>query len=342
MKLSVLDQSPVSRGNTPVDALRETTKLAQETEKLGYHRFWVSEHHSTKSLAGSSPEVLISHLAANTNTMRIGSGGVLLPHYSPYKVAENFRMLETLNPNRIDLGLGRAPGGMPNVTKALAGGNSMGMDRYLEQVNELASYLKGEDPHRMNVRATPLGHTTPDMWLLGSSAASSMMAAQRGLGYTFAHFINGDGGATVVDRYLNRFVPSEFNDTPKTNVAIFVICGETEEEAEYLASSLDLAILLIEQGKSGEGFPSPDEAHQFPYSVFDKERIRENRSRMIVGDPRQVKQQIEELASKYQTQEVIVNTITHDFESRLKSYRLIAEAFELKENASLDKTNCNN
>lgn len=342
MKLSVLDQSPVSRGNTPVDALRETTKLAQETEKLGYHRFWVSEHHSTKSLAGSSPEVLISHLAANTNTMRIGSGGVLLPHYSPYKVAENFRMLETLNPNRIDLGLGRAPGGMPNVTKALAGGNSMGIDHYLEQVNELASYLKGEDPNRLNVRATPLGRTTPEMWLLGSSAASAMMAAQRGLAFTFAHFINGNGGSTVVDRYLSRFVPSEFNETPQTNVAIFVVCGETEEEAEYLASSLDLAILLIEQGKSGEGFPSPDEAHQFSYSVFDKERIRENRSRMIVGDPEQVKNQIEELASKYQTEEVIINTITHDFESRIKSYQLIAEAFDLKENASLDKTNCNN
>ena len=334
MKLSVLDQSPVSRGNTPTEALRETTVLAQEVEKLGFHRFWVSEHHSTKSLAGSSPEVLISHLAANTKRMRIGSGGVLLPHYSPYKVAENFRMLETLNPNRIDLGLGRAPGGMPNVTKALAGGNSMGIDTYLEQVNELAAYLKGEDPERMNVRATPLGSTAPEMWLLGSSGASGMMAAQRGLAFTFAHFINGYGGTNVVDKYRSRFVPSEFNETPKTNVAIFVICGETEEEAEYLASSLDLSILLIEQGKSGDGFPSPDEARSFPYTVFDKERIRENRKRMIVGSPTQVKKQIEELANAYQTDEVIINTITHDFQSRLKSYKLIADAFQLDEKPS--------
>ncbi|WP_347548872.1 LLM class flavin-dependent oxidoreductase [Pseudalkalibacillus hwajinpoensis] len=329
MKLSVLDQSPVSKGSTPIEALRETTRLAQETENLGFHRFWVSEHHSTKSLAGSSPEVLVSHLAANTSHMRIGSGGVLLPHYSPYKVAENFRMLETLNPNRIDLGLGRAPGGMPNVTRALAGGNSMGIDNYSEQVNELASYLQGEDPERMDVRATPLGSTIPEMWILGSSGASAMIAAQRGLAFSFAHFINGYGGTNVVDRYRNRFVPSEFNETPKTNVAIFVVCGETEEEAEYLASSLDLSILLIEQGKSGEGFPSPNEAHHFPYTVFDKERIRENRKRMIVGTPEQVKEQIEELGHIYQSDEVIVNTITHDFQSRLKSYKLIAEAFDL-------------
>lgn len=328
MKLSVLDQSPVSKNKTAIEALKETTLLAKETEKLGYQRFWVSEHHSTKSLAGSSPEVLISHLAANTRTMRIGSGGVLLPHYSSYKVAENFRMLESLNPGRIDLGLGRAPGGMPNVTRALADGNRRDIDRYPEQINELAGYLKGQSSS-YNVQATPLGDTTPDMWLLGSSGGSARIAANRGLAFSFAHFINGYGGSNVVEKYLERFTPSEFNDTPKTNVAVFVICGETEEEAEYLASSLDLAILLIEQGKSTGGFPSPDEAAQYPYTVFDKARIRENRNRIIVGDPKQVRQQIEELSVRYQTNEVIVNTITYAFEARLKSYRLLANEFDL-------------
>ncbi|WP_270179995.1 LLM class flavin-dependent oxidoreductase [Alkalihalobacillus sp. CinArs1] len=328
MKLSVLDQSPVSKNKTAVEALKETTELAKETEKLGYHRFWVSEHHSTKSLAGSSPEVLIAHLAANTSHMKIGSGGVLLPHYSSYKVAENFRMLESLNPGRIDLGLGRAPGGMPNVTRALADGNRRDIDRYPEQIDELTNYLNGR-ASSYHVHATPLGDTKPDIWLLGSSGGSARIAANKGLAFSFAHFINGNGGSSVVDKYMERFSPSEYNDTPKTNVAVFVVCGETEEEAEYLASSLDLAILLIEQGKSGTGFPSPDEALQYPYSVFDKARIRENRNRIIVGDPKQVRQQIEELGNMYQTNEVIVNTITYDFNARLKSYRLLAEEFGL-------------
>ncbi|WP_070119717.1 LLM class flavin-dependent oxidoreductase [Bacillus marinisedimentorum] len=332
LRLSVLDQSPVLRGDTARDALLQTTELARKVEELGYHRFWVSEHHSTPSLAGSSPEVLIAHLAANTSTIRIGSGGVLLPHYSAYKVAENFRILENLHPGRIDLGIGRAPGGMPNVNRALHDGQIRSAERYPEQIDELLAYLRGEDPYMMGVYATPTGPSIPELWFLGSSAASALLAAEIGASFTFAHFINSQGGMLATDRYRSRFRPSGLNSEPKTSVSVFTIAADTEQEAERLASSLDLALLLIEQGKSKNGFPPPEEALSYTYSPFERERVRENRNRMVVGDAAQVKQQLEELAKAYGTEEIIINTITYPFEERIRSYELLADAFSLNNN----------
>ncbi|WP_347861595.1 LLM class flavin-dependent oxidoreductase [Salimicrobium sp. PL1-032A] len=329
MKLSVLDQSPILADTNPAEALRQTTELAATVDKLGFHRYWVSEHHSTNSLAGSAPEILAAHLAAHTENIRIGTGGVLLPHYSAYKVAESFRVLETLHPNRIDVGVGRAPGGMPNVNLALNRGKLPKVEDYPKQVEQLMAYLHGHDPAQMNVHATPQGETSPDVWMLGSSGTSARLAAELGTSYSFAHFINGHGGMGAMDRYQNNFTPSLQQSKPAGNVSVFAVCAETTEQAEYLASSLDLALLQIEQGGIRNHFPTPEEAIDYPYSLFQQDRIQENRKRMIIGDPSKVKEEIESLADAYGVEEVIVNTIVYPFEERLRSYRLISEAFNL-------------
>ncbi|MCA0972816.1 LLM class flavin-dependent oxidoreductase [Halobacillus litoralis] len=330
MKLSVLDQSPLLPGITPHEALHQTTELAKWTDKLGYHRFWVSEHHSTESLAGSAPEVLAGHLAAHTKQIRIGTGGVLLPHYSSYKIAEVFRLLETLHPGRIDVGVGRAPGGMPNVNLALNKGKLPSIEDYPAQVEELMAYLHGHDPHGRDVYATPIGETAPPVWMLGSSGTSARLAADLGTSYSFAHFISGKGGVRAMERYQRYFSPSMQQGAPQGNVSVFVVCSDTREEAEYLASSLDLALLKIEQGGKRSSFPSPDEAIHYNYSLNELDRVQENRNRMVVGTPDEVKASLLELAEAYHVDEVIINTIVSPFEKRLESYELIAEAFNLE------------
>lgn len=331
--LSVLDQSPVPTGSNSREALQFTVKLAQHTEKLGYKRFWVSEHHDTRALAGSTPEVLLSHLASQTNSIRLGSGGVMLPHYSAYKVAENFRMLEALYPNRIDLGLGRAPGGMPRATMALQEGKLQRAD-YSKQIDDLIAYITDTVPkdHRFpGLKATPLIDTVPEMWLLGSTNGSASIAAQKGTAFSFAHFINGDGGEHSVRLYKEHFQPSILYNEPKTSVAIFVFCAETNEEADLIASSLDLSLLFAVTGQRSPGLPSIEMAQSYEYTPYERKFIEENRKRMIVGSPKTVKAQIEALAEQYDADEVIVVTNAHQFEHRLRSFELLAEAFDLKD-----------
>ncbi|UII55284.1 LLM class flavin-dependent oxidoreductase [Cytobacillus spongiae] len=327
LKLSVLDQSPISEGMSAEQALNHTVLLAQHVEKLGYSRFWVSEHHDTTSLAGSSPEVLIAHLAAKTESIRVGSGGVMLPHYSPYKVAENFRVLEGLNPNRMDLGLGRAPGGMPIATMALNHGQRRMTDQFPEQIDDLLGYLHDALPnhHPFNgLKATPQIQTAPEVWVLGSSSSSAILAAQKGLPYTFAQFINGEGGVQYTESYRRHFRPSKYLKQPLNMVAVFVICGETDEEAERIASSIDLSILMIEQGMRSNGTPSPEKAAAYQYSPYELVRMKENRKRMIVGNPQKVKEQILAIGEQYGTDEVMAVTITYDFKDKLKSFELLA------------------
>ncbi len=316
-----------------MEALQNTIRLAQETDKLGYTRFWVSEHHFSRSLAGSSPEVLISALAANTTNQRIGSGGVMLPHYSSYKVAENFKVLEALFPNRIDLGLGRAPGGTHLATKALQENKKAYLDEYPQQIDDLITYLydlADENFLYPNLRATPKIETAPELWLLGSSGGSALLAAQKGAGYAFAQFINGEGGAEVVRYYKDRFKPSLVNQIPQTLLAIFVICADTDEESERLAVSSDLAILLIEKGMLLDGLPTPEQARQYSYSGYDRLRIKENRKRMIVGRKEKVKDDILTLSALYETDEIMLVSLIGDMEAKIHSFQLLAQAFDLK------------
>lgn len=332
IKLSMLDQSTISEGSTPVEALAQTSIMAQEAEKWGFHRLWVSEHHFASSLAGSSPEILISHLAGKTSTLRIGSGGVMLPHYSPYKVAENFRLLEGLYPGRIDLGLGRAPGGMPLATQALQEGQDRSIDRYPDKLDDLIAYLHDSlsDEHRYaGLIATPKVDTVPEMWLLGSSGDSAVLAAERGAGFVFAQFINGQGGSQYMRDYQQNFKPSIVFSEPQSMVAIFAICADTEEEANRIASSMDLSLLLLEKGPKSIGTPTIERALNYSYTPYDRFRIEENRKRVVIGNPAQVKKQILQICEDYNTKEIMIASIIHDFEDKLKSFRLIAEAFDL-------------
>lgn len=334
ISLSILDQSPIIEGGTALEAFSRTVELVQEAEKWGYRRFWVAEHHHTKSLAGSSPEVLMAHLAAKTGRIRLGSGGVMLPHYSAYKVAENFRVLEALAPGRIDLGLGRAPGGMPIATEAIQEGKLQAIDNYPLQLDDLAGYLYDqlEPGHRFEgLYATPVVPTAPEVWLLGSSDYSARLAAEKGTGFAFAQFINGSGGPDATRSYRQRFKASLMGEKPRSIVAVFVICGETEEEAEKLASSLDLMLLEFRQGKRNTGIPTLKRAQEYKYSPFEQMIVNENRERMIVGSQEQVKSRILSLSEEYETEEFMVVTRTHDFQATLNSYRLLAEAFGLTE-----------
>ena len=329
LQLSVLDQSPIAEGMTAEEALENTVKLAQHVEQLGYKRFWVSEHHDTNSLAGSSPEVLLGHIGAKTSRIRIGSGGVMLPHYSPYKVAENFHVLAGLHPGRVDLGIGRAPGGMPRATIALQGDRRRSVDRYPEQIDDLLGYLYDALPpvHPLyGVKATPIVQSPPELWLLGSSSETAKLAADKGLPYVFAQFINGEGGEHYMRLYRDRFVPSPYLAEPRGMVAVFAICAETDEKAEWIAGSLDLSLLMIEQGMALDGTPSPEKAAAYPYSPYERKRVEDNRRRMIVGSPTRVKDELYRLSETYETEEIMLVTITYDFEDKLASFRLIAEA----------------
>ncbi|MBK3496081.1 LLM class flavin-dependent oxidoreductase [Viridibacillus sp. YIM B01967] len=328
IRLSILDQSPISEGSNAVLALQETATLAQKAEEWGYTRFWVSEHHDTSTLAGSSPEILIAHLASVTKKIRIGSGGVMLPHYAAYKVAENFKLLEALFPGRIDAGMGRAPGGMPRSTYALHDGNYRDVNQFPTQIDDLLMYLHDEVPEDhpyRGLKATPVTTSAPPVWMLGSSASSAFLAAQKGLPYMFAQFINGDGGANYAKSYRENFKPSDYLQQPNQAVAVFVVCAETEEEAQRIASSKELSMLRLTQGMSSTGTPSIETAVNYPYTIDDLQSIEEFRKRLIVGNSQQVKAQIENLAAAYGAEEVMLVTIAYNFEDKLKSFELIAK-----------------
>ena len=332
LRLSVLDQSPVRSGGTPADTVQETLELAQACDRLGYHRYWLAEHHSTPGLAGSSPEILIGQVAARTRRIRVGSGGVMLQHYSPLKVAENFRVLETLFPGRIDLGIGRAPGSDQLTARALQeGGGAPGLDRFPEQVADLIAFLHDALPadHRFrSVQAMPAGPTAPEIWLLGSSDESAAIAAGLGTGFSFAHFINPDGGAEVTRAYARQFRPSAMLAAPQASAAVFVICADTQFEARRLARSRELFLLRLYTGRAGR-YPSVEEAENYPYTPREAAVVGALRARSVVGTPEQVHEQLLAMARDYGVGELVIVTITHDPKARLRSYELLAQAFSL-------------
>jgi luciferase family oxidoreductase group 1 len=333
LKLGVVDQSPVPNGGTAADALRATLELARAAERLGYSRYWLAEHHSTNSFAGSAPEVLIPVVAAATSTIRVGSGGVLLPHYSPLKVAEQFRALETLFPGRIDLGLGRAPGGDPRTAQALAYGRPFAGDVFPRQVEELGRWLANENfaadhPWR-RVRAMPRGPGVPELWILGSGGQGALHAAEAGCAYSFAQFISGEDGAGVVGAYRERFRPSTRLAEPRASAAVSVVCAETREEAGRLASSMELWRRRIMRGLD-RGIPSPEDALAELGQGWAPPSPDEPGARAIAGDPATVRDALLRLAERYGVEELMVVTVTHDPGARLRSYELLAEVMGLE------------
>jgi luciferase family oxidoreductase group 1 len=327
MLLSVLDQSPIPEGSTAADALRNTLDLAELADRLGYTRYWVAEHHATPGLACAAPEILIAAIADRTSRIRVGSGGVMLPHYSPLKVAEVFSMLSGLHPERIDLGLGRAPGTDPMTMLALQRDRRHAPpDDFVEQLVELLALLEdrmpASHPFARLAGTLPGRPERPEPWLLGSSPQSAIWAAELGLPYSFAHFINPEG-ATIAADYRGRFVDSQRLAAPRVSVGVVAICAGSDDEARRLAASGRMMFSLLRQGRL---IPVPPVERALSY--LEGRSPGEGR-RGIVGSPETVRAGLEEVADEYGAEEVVVLTITHDHAARRRSYELIAEAFEL-------------
>jgi len=331
MKLSVLDQSPIRSGGTAAAALAETIELAGHCAAWGYHRYWVAEHHASHGLAGCAPEVLLARLGMETGGMRIGSGGVMLPHYSPYKVAENFKVLATLYPGRIDLGIGRAPGTTPFISGALAYGSPYaGAEYFPQKLADLEALLRDAPPLTPGLeqaRAMPEVSTAPVLWLLGSSEDSAYLAAQRGLPYSFAYFINPEMGDHIFRIYRDNFRPGAVLDKPLAVLTVFTICADSEAEARRLGSSRNLWFLRLATQRRDAGFPSVEEAEQYPYTEQDLVFLSSRQRNELIGSPSQVMQGLEQIAARFGADELMLVTITYDFAARLRSYELIAQAW---------------
>jgi luciferase family oxidoreductase group 1 len=343
-KLSVLDQSPIAEGATGSEALHNTIDLAQLCDELGYHRYWVAEHHGGPMLAGPSPEALIGPIAAATSRIRVGSGGVMLPHYSPFKVAETFSLLAGLFPGRIDLGLGRAAGTDPMTTFALQRDRRQAAaDDFPQQLAELLAYLDdrmpADHPFARLAKTLPGRPERPEPWLLGSSQQSAIWAAELALPYAFADFIN-SAGAEIASLYRERFAESEHADArPHTAVAVWTICAETDEQAQRLAASGRMAFTMLRRGEL-IAVPSPETALEFLASEAQAREVGASsepaaarppraQRRTVVGTPDAVRTELEDVAVKYRADEVIAVNIVYDHGARRRSYELLAGAFEL-------------
>jgi luciferase family oxidoreductase group 1 len=332
--LSVLDQSTVISGRSPDASIRETLALAQHAEALGYRRYWVAEHHNSESIAGSAPEVLIAAIAATTGRIRVGSAGVMLPHYSALKVAEQFRVLEAIAPGRIDLGLGRAPGSDGLTAHALNPNAATAAEHFPAQVRDLLAWLSGEKlierhPFRA-IRAMPSGPTGPEVWMLGSSDYGAQVAAYFGLPFCFAHFItDGRGCAEALAIYRQDYRPSARHPEPHAAVCVWALAAPTHEEAERLFSSRALARLWRDHGVFAP-LPSPEEAAAYPYTDADLARLERLRARSLYGTPEVVDAKLRALAEELAVTEVAVLTTVHDAAARRQSYTLLAAEFGLK------------
>ena len=331
-RLSVLDQSPVTAGSTSADALHYSVDLARLADGLGYERYWVAEHHGTSMLACASPEALIGPIGAMTSRIRVGSGGVMLPHYSPLKVAETFSMLSGLFPNRIDLGLGRAAGTDPLTAYALQRDRRQAApDDFPQQLAELLAYLNDTLPagHRFARLANlPGSPARPAPWLLGSSPQSGVWAAELGLPYAFADFIN-PNGAGIAQRYRDTFQPSALHPSPRVIVATWALCAETDEEAARIAASARMGFALFLQGQPGP-IPPVETALSFIREHPEAVAALGHHRRWTVGNPARVRAELESIATAYGADEIMVVTITHEHATRRRSYELLAEAFGIK------------
>jgi luciferase family oxidoreductase group 1 len=327
--LSVLDQTPVISGCSVRQAVEETLALARRAEALGYRRYWLAEHHAIAAIGDPCPEVLLARLGVETTTMRIGTGGVLLPYYSAFKVAEIFRMLEALYPGRIDLGIGRAPGGDARTARAVGGGRFPDADQFPQQVRDLVHYLDGtlpEDHPDRGLKVQPDGSGTPEVWLLGSSDYSGALAAQLGLRFAFAHFISARDGDAVMRAYRAQYRPSPREPAPRGLLCCFVICAETDAEAERQARVMDLRRLEMAL-RLENPVPTLAQAEARSYTGDERAYIQSQRGRSVVGDPGRCRARLLELAAQYAADELMVVTITGDYATRARSYELLAEAW---------------
>lgn len=328
LRLSVLDQSVARAGRPQDESIRQTVALAERCEALGFHRFWLSEHHAHPTLVGTAPEVLMAAVAARTQRIRIGSAGVMLPHYAPFKVAEQFRVLDALAPGRIDLGVGRAPGSDQRTARVLNADLQSAVD-FPQQVLELKAWVSGEDlpPGHPGhgVRALPMASTAPQLWMLGSSDYGAQLAGHLGMPYAFAHFItNGEGCRQALDLYRSTFRPGLL-EKPQATVCVSALAASTEEEAWHLFKSRERARIDRATGRLGPLLP-PEQAER-AYTPSEQHEASVLRQKAIVGSAAQVRDRLLALAEKLQVDEVVIVTWTWDPAAQRRSYELLADAF---------------
>ena len=324
--LSVLDLAPVASGSSAREALANSTDLARRVEQLGYLRHWVAEHHNIPGIASTAPAVLIAHLAAATTTIRVGSGGVMLPNHAPLVVAEQFGMLEAMHPGRIDLGIGRAPGADQGTARALrrtvAG---LSEEDFPQHLLEMVSFFTGDfppdHPYR-GIRAVPGGGEMPELWLLGSSGYSAQVAALLGLPFSFAHHFSGQNTIPALALYRSRFRPSPALGRPHTMIGVNVVCAGTDEHARHLAAPGALSFLRLRAGNPGP-FPTPEEAAAYPYTDQERSFVESRLESQVIGSPDTVRRALSELRARTSADELMIVTSTHDHADRIRSYELL-------------------
>nr|BEK66009.1 LLM class flavin-dependent oxidoreductase [Kitasatospora purpeofusca] len=329
--LSILDLATVGVGHTPSQALAATTTLARSAEDWGYHRFWVAEHHGMPGVASSTPAVLLAHLGAHTTTLRLGSGGVMLPNHAPLAIAEQFGLLEALHPGRIDLGLGRAPGTDAATARALRRGLGEGADDFPRQLAELTHFLDGSFPAEhaySRLTAVPKGEGRPPVWLLGSSGFSAQLAGRLGLPFAFAHHFSSVNTLPALDLYRSEFRPSAVLDEPYALIGVGAVAADDRDAARRLARSAALGMLRLRRGNPGP-IPTPEEAESYPYSPMEADFIDEWLGNVVLGSPGEVADGLEALRKRTGVDELMVTSHIHGHEARLRSYGLIAEAYGL-------------
>ena len=324
MKLNILCQSPVFQGMTHSESIRQTIDLAKYSEKLGYSRFWVSEHHNSNAFASASPEIMVTRIASETNQIRIGTAGILLSHYSPLKIAEQSNMITSLFPNRFDLGIGRAGGSDAKTLKALES-HILQNDNSFERFNQLIKYI--EQSKSPSIKAYPIVEEIPEYWVLGTSIASARYAAEKGLRYSFASFINDEQCLNALQEYHQHFQPSKYLDKPYVNLGIFAICADTEEAAlTQVKSSEAWFVNSFIRGKNVH-FPTQEEAKQMSYTMQEEMILNYRRKSRFEGDKNYIASQLNQLANQLRIDEFTIVTITEHFEDRKRSYELISEGF---------------
>ncbi|MGN9914418.1 LLM class flavin-dependent oxidoreductase [Phytohabitans sp. LJ34] len=322
--LSVLDVAPVAAGASSGDALRATTDLARAVERMGYHRFWVAEHHNMPAIASSAPAVLIAHLAAATSTMRIGSGGVMLPNHAPLVVAEQFGTLAALHPGRIDLGIGRAPGTDQATALALRRTvEGLSAEQFPQELGELINMFTGEQPRR--IVATPGLGESPAVWLLGSSGFSARLAGLLGLPFSFAHHFSAANTLPALALYRESFRPSRWLDEPYAMVAVATVVADTDERARWLARPSALSFLRLRQGRP-QALATPEEAAAYPYTDVEREFMAERWEGQAVGSPETARRALEELQAKTRADELMLTALVYDVEDRIRSFELAKKA----------------
>ena len=327
VRLSILDQIPVPKGKTAMEAMQRAEQLAILGDELGFHRMWLAEHHNTNSLASSAPEITAAFLAAKTNRLRIGTGGVMMMHYSPYKLAEVFKTLSALAPGRIDFGVGRAPGGDHASIYALAEGRRQHMTEQYDKLDIILKLMNeqktGESVYDQVV-ASPTKIELPEAWLLGSSGQSARQAGQLGVGYSYAQFFTGNMSKDIFDAYRAHFTPSYYMEKPQILVTYAATVAETAEEAEYLAKPIDISRLQLMKGQLMQSM-SPEEAKNFPLTEMDQIMIENNRKAHLVGTAKEVALFLQAEQAQYGFDEVMLNCNLYSQESRLNCYKLLAK-----------------